>query len=162
VRDIAQQPGEGAPIGAQSIGHGVEFAREHRDLVFAAFEARAHAHVEALAGEGACALLHAPDRCGKVLREPPACERAYHERDAEDARRYPGQAQRAEDARTARHQQHRVRRAIGRHDLRQHALWAEVTGREASRSQSAGAAWWAGVRRHPARRFGAWRFGAWR
>ena len=48
VRDIAQEPREGAAIGAQPVGHGVEFAREHRDLVLAALEARAHAHVETL------------------------------------------------------------------------------------------------------------------
>ena len=48
VRDVAQQPRDGAAVGAQSVGHGIEIAREHRDLVLAALETlRSRAHRDA-------------------------------------------------------------------------------------------------------------------
>ena len=126
VRYVAQQPRDGAAVGAQPVGHGIEITRKHRELVLAALEAGAHAHIEALAGERSGAFLDPPDRSAQVLCEPPACERAHHERNAQDAKGNARQAERTEDARPVRHEHHGVGRAVGRDDLRQHALRTKV------------------------------------
>ena len=71
--DVAQQLSDGAAIGAQLVRHGVEIARQHRELVAAPLEPGAHAQLPAVAriqilgGQCARALLNAPDGRAQVL-----------------------------------------------------------------------------------------------
>ncbi len=80
-------------------------------------------------GERARALLDAADGSAQMLRQPPTREGAHHQCDAENRQGDSGQAQGAENARAARHQQHRVGRAIRPDDLRRGALRTKIARR---------------------------------
>ena len=99
-----------AAVGPQPIRHGVEIAGEHRQFVLAVLEPALTRTSRFSAGERPRALLDAAYGCAQVLREPPAGEGADHQRDAQNHQGDAGQAQGAEDARAAGHEQHRIGR----------------------------------------------------